>query len=202
MSHADLPFVDYSPTAYADGLAREQFIDYAIKPLWSGMPRIAGPAFTVKLVAGDNLMLHSAIYEAPVGSVLVIDAGDDSHAVAGGNVCAIAQQNGIVAMIIDGVIRDIEEIREAKFPVYALGCCAKPGVKKAVNKPNQPVRCGNVLVNPSDMVIADEEGIAIIPHFRLEEVFLIAKKRTEIDENTTLDEWRKAHQKKIKSLVG
>jgi len=200
-SSTKLPFVDYSPTEYADALPREQFIDYRIKPLWQGMPRIAGPAYTVQLMPGDNLMLHAAIYEAPAGSILVIDAGDDSHAVAGGNVCAIAQKRGIVGMIIDGVVRDIEEIRESKFPLYAIACVAKPGIKKVLTPLNQPIVCGSVAVNPNDMVVADEEGIAIIPHSQLTEAFTIAKKRTELDEATSLSDWEKAHYTKIRALL-
>ena len=201
-SSINLPFADYSPTEYADALPREQFIDYRIKPLWQGMPRITGPAYTVQLTAGDNLMLHAAIYEAPAGSILVVDAGDDSHAVAGGNVCAIAQKRGIAGMVIDGVIRDLGEIREAKFPVYALGCMAKPGVKKVVAPLNQPIVCGSVEVNPNDVVVADEEGIVIIPQLQLEEAFAIAKKRTELDAATSLEDWEKTHHAKVMALVG
>ncbi|MCK5918443.1 MAG: RraA family protein [Cocleimonas sp.] len=195
------PFAAYATTEYADALPREQFIDYHIKPLWSGIPRIAGPAFTVQLSAGDNLMLHAAIYEAPAGSILVVDAGDDSHAVAGGNVCAIAQKRGIAGMIIDGVIRDLSEIREAKFPVYARGHVAKPGVKENIAPLNQSIICGEVKVNANDIVVADEEGIAIIPYEQQEEAFSLAKKRTELDQATSLEEWEKAHHAKIISLL-
>ena len=197
----DLPFVNYSPTAYADALIREQFIDYAISPLWDGMPRIAGKAYTVQLTAGDNLMLHAAIYKAPVGSILVVDAGDDSHAVAGGNVCAIAQKQGIAGMIIDGVVRDIEEIRDSRFPVYARGCVAKPSVKKVILPLNQAIKCGSVTVNPNDIVVADEEGIAVIPHMQQAEAFEIAKKRTELDDATSLEDWEKAHYSKIMAML-
>lgn len=197
----DLPFSDYSTTEYADALARQQFIDYQIKPLWECMPRIAGPAYTVQLTGGDNLMLHAAIYEAPAGSILVVDAGDDSHAVAGGNVCAIAQKRGIVGMIIDGVIRDIVEIKVAKFPVYARGCVAKPGVKEFIAPLNQPIVCGSVAVNPNDVVVADEEGIAIIPHAQLDDAFNTAKRRAEIDLTTSLVDWEKRHYTKVMKLV-
>ena len=197
----DYPFADYATTEYADALPRQQFIDYRIKPLWEGMHRIAGPAFTVQLIAGDNLMLHAAIYEAPVGSILVVDAGDDTHAVAGGNVCAIAQQHGIAGMIIDGVIRDIGEIEAARFPVYALGHVAKPGIKKTIVPLNQPINCGSVTVNPNDIVVADKEGIAIIPHAQQAEAFAIAKKRTELDQATSLEDWEKAHHAKIMELL-
>ena len=201
-NNKSLPFANYATTEYADALPRSQFIDYQIKALWQGMPRIAGAAYTVKLEAGDNLMLHAAIYEAPAGAILVVDAGDDSHAVAGGNVCAIAQQRGIAGMIIDGVIRDIGEIRAAKFPVYARGCVAKPGVKQAILPLNQPIQCGAVTVNPNDIVVADEEGIAIIPCEQQEAAFATAKKRTELDQATTLEEWQAAHYDKIKKILG
>lgn len=195
------PFVDYSPTAYADALPREQFIDYLIAPLWMGMPRIAGPAFTVKLNAGDNLMLHAAIYEAPKGAVLVVDAGDDSHAVAGGNVCAIAQKRGIAGMVIDGVIRDIAEIREAKFPVYARGCCAKPGVKRVKLPLNQEIQCGSVNVYPEDIVVADEEGIVVIPKSQQDAAYQAAKTRTEKDAETSIEDWEATHHNKIQALL-
>lgn len=197
----EYPFADYSPTAYADALPREQFIDYQISPLWGQMPRIAGPAFTVKLPAGDNLMLHAAIYAAPAGSILVVDAGDDSHAVAGGNVCAIAQQHGIAGMIIDGVIRDIAEIRESRFPVYARGCCAKPGVKKVKLPLNETIRCGSVTVHAKDIVVADEEGIVVVPKKQQQEVFQVAKLRTDTDELTSLSDWESSHHAKIQKLL-
>ena len=196
------PFVDYATTEYADGLPREQFVDYHIKPLWEGMPRIAGEAFTVQLTPGDNLMLHVAIYDAPAGSILVVDAGDDSHAIAGGNVCAIAQKRGIAGMIIDGVVRDLGEIRENRFPVYARGWAAKPGVKKVIAPLNQPIICGGAAVNPDDIIVADEEGIAVIPKAQQEEVFLIAKKRTELDQATSLADWEAAHRAKVMELLG
>lgn len=194
-------FADFSTTEYADALPREQFIDYRIKPLWAGMPRIAGPAFTVQLTPGDNLMLHAAIYTAAAGAVLVVDAGDDSHAVAGGNVCAIAQKRGISGMIIDGVIRDVGEVRQARFPVYARGWVAKPGIKKIVAPLNQPIVCGAVTVNPDDIVVADEEGIAIIPQARQADIYAIAKKRTELDQAVSLADWEKAHHAKIMKLL-
>ena len=90
----NIPFDSVSPCEYADALPRHQFMDYAIKPLWEGIPRIAGPAFTVKCEPGDHLMLHAAIYRASPGDIIVVEA-DDKFAVAGGNVCAIAQARGI-----------------------------------------------------------------------------------------------------------
>ena len=110
-----------SPCTYADVLTRDRVVDPAIRPLWSPMPRIAGPAYPVACPAGDNLMLHVAIHRAPPGSVIVCAAGDSNWAMAGGNVCAYAQQRGIAGFVVDGAIRDIAETRSNRFPVFGRG---------------------------------------------------------------------------------
>ncbi len=194
-------YAQLSPTAYADGLGREQFMDIGIRELWPQIPRMAGPAYTVRCAPGDNLMLHAAIYRASPGAVIVVEAGDADYAVAGGNVCAIAQRRGIAGLVIDGVIRDIAEVREARFAVFARGCIPKPGMKESLGELNLPVTCGGVRVSPGDMVIADEEGIAVVPCDRLQEVWQIAKDRTDKDAATSLDNWETAHRQKIEALL-
>src|SRR5215475_15152575 len=138
------------PTTVADVLGREHVMDIGIRPLWPSIERVAGPAFTVRCPAGDNLMLHAAIYRAEPGSVIVVEAGDVDYAMAGGNVCAVAQRRGIAAFVIDGVIRDLAEVRELAFPVFARGVIPVPGVKAAAMPLNVPVRCGGVNVRPRD----------------------------------------------------
>jgi len=194
-------FAEHSPTAYADGLDSDQFIDNGIKELWNRIPRIAGPAFTVPLSIADNLMFHAAIYEAPPGSIIVAAGAGNKHAVAGGNVCAVAQKRGIAGFIIDGVIRDIEEIRANKFPVFARGLSAKPGGKFKKMQLNLPIRCGGVWVYPNDIIIADEEGIAVVPNAQKDVVFEKASARTLREETTSLDDWEKNHRIKIQKLL-
>ena len=190
-----------SPTAYADGLGREQFMDIGIRELWPQIPRIAGSAYTVQCVPGDNLMLHAAIYRAAPGDIIVVEAGNSDYAMSGGNVCAIAQKRGIAGFVIDGAIRDIAEVREAKFPVFARGCAPKPGEKAQLGELQKPILCGGVNVFPGDIVIADEEGIAVVPHQDAEAVWKIAKARTEIDAAQTLEAWESAHHAKIERLL-
>ena len=197
---SEVNFADVSPCDYADGLPREQFMDFYIKPLWQGIPRIAGPAFTVKCAPGDHLMLHAAIYEANPGDVIVCQA-DERFAVSGGNVCAIAQKRGIAGMIVDGVIRDVAEVREAQFPVFAKGVCPKPGAKKVKSPLNQTIQCGGVTVHPGDIVVADEEGIAIIPKALASEVYEIGKKRRDKDAALTLEQWQVNHEQLIKEKL-
>lgn len=196
----DLPFDAISPCEYADALPREQFMDYVIKPLWPGVPRICGPAFTVKCEAGDHLMLHAAIYRAQPGDIIVVEA-DDQFAVAGGNVCAIAQSRGIKGFVIDGVIRDIAQTRENCFPVFAKGVIPKPGAKKCIAPLNAPIVCGGVNVNAGDIIVADEEGIAVIPKAQKETAFDIAKARAEKDAAVTLSEWETEHRKKVEGIL-
>src|SRR3954470_22060176 len=121
---ADLP-----TTTLADVLDRRQVMDPAIRPLWSPLPRIAGPAFTVRCAPGDNLMLHAAIHRAEPGSVIVVESGDLDFALAGGNVCAVAQRRGVRAFVADGLIRDLAEVRAIDFPVFARGVIPVPGGK-------------------------------------------------------------------------
>ncbi|MFC3094910.1 RraA family protein [Alteromonas sediminis] len=193
-------FASLSVCDYADFLPRNQFINPEIRPLWHPIPRIAGRAFTVFCDPGDHLMVHAAIYRAEPGDVLVIKA-DKNYAVAGGNVCAIAQQRGIAGMIVDGMIRDIAEVRAAKFPVYARGVIPKPGAKRQISDLNQPIDCGGVIVHRHDMIVADEEGVAVIPKAQLEEAYKSAAARAEKDASLSLTQWRSQHQQNVERVL-
>jgi 4-hydroxy-4-methyl-2-oxoglutarate aldolase len=194
-------FEALSPTTLADVLTRDRVMDYGIRPLWPEMPRVAGPAYPVRCAPGDNLMLHAAIYRAAPGSVIVVEAGDADYAVAGGNVCAVAQRRGIVAFIIDGVIRDLAEARRNRFPVFARGVSPIPGGKDVIDVLNGPVRCGGVQVTPGDVVIADEEGIVVVPAARLATVLAAAQARAAKDAAETLDAWEAAHRARIEGIL-
>lgn len=194
-------FQDIPPTTLADLLGREQVMDIGIRPLWPSMPRVAGPAFTVRCPAGDNLMLHAAIHRAPAGSVIVVEAGDVDYAVAGGNVCAVAQRNGIAAFVIDGVIRDLGEIRDMRFPVFARGVLPIPGGKAAVEPLNAQVTCGGVQVNAGDIVVADEEGVVVAPRARSEQLLLDARTKLAKESAETLDMWEAAHRSRIDQIL-
>lgn len=194
-------FSDISPTTLADLLGRGQVMDIGIRPLWPSKQRVAGPAFTVRCPAGDNLMLHAAIHRAEPGSVIVIEAGDVDYALAGGNVCAVARRRGIAAFVTDGVIRDLAEVRELGFPVFARGVIPVPGTKKAVTPLNEPVRCGGVTVHAGDIVVADEEGVVVTPGARQESVLLDARAKAAEEAAETLDAWEAAHRARIDEIL-
>ncbi|MFF5210796.1 RraA family protein [Streptosporangium sp. NPDC000396] len=194
-------FENLSPTTLADLLGREQVMDIGIRPLWPSIRRVAGPAFTVRCPPGDNLMLHAAIYRAEPGSIIVVEAGDVDYAVAGGNVCAVAQRRGIAAFVVDGVIRDLAEVREMGFPVFARGVIPIPGTKAAVGPLNGQVRCGGVNVSAGDIVVADEEGIVVTPRARQEQVFLDAWTKLAKESGESLDAWERAHRTRINKIL-
>lgn len=196
-------FDSIPPTTLADVLGRDQVMDIGIRPLWTPVPRIAGPAFTVRCPPGDNLMLHAAIYRAAPGSVVVVESGDLDYALAGGNVCAVAHQRGIAAFVLDGLIRDLGEVREIGFPVFARGVIPIPGTKSELGTHHDRVRCGGVLVGPGDVVVADEEGVVVVPAARHDEVLAAARARLAKEEAESLGDWERAHRARIdKTLAG
>ena len=193
-------FRSIPPTTLADILGRAQVMDIGIRPLWPSA-RIAGPAFTVRCPPGDNLMVHAAIHHAPQGSVIVVEAGDVDYAVAGGNVCSVAKRRGIEGLVVDGAIRDLGEVRRAGFPVFARGVIPIPGAKEAVLPLNGPVRCGGVTVDPGDIVVADEEGVVVVPYARSEQVRRDARARLAKESSESLDSWEQAHRARINAIL-
>lgn len=193
-------FRSIPPTTLADILGRAQVMDIGIRPLWPSA-RIAGPAFTVRCPPGDNLMVHAAIHHAPQGSVIVVEAGDVDYAVAGGNVCSVAKRREIEGLVVDGAIRDLGEVRRAGFPVFARGVIPIPGAKEAVLPLNGPVRCGGVTVDPGDIVVADEEGVVVVPYARSEQVRRDARARLAKESSESLDSWEQAHRARINAIL-
>ena len=194
-------FAALSPTTLGDVLGPEQMMDIGLRPLWGGIRRIAGPAYTVRCAPGDNLMLHAAIYRAAAGSVIVVQSGDTRAALAGGNVCAVAQRRGIAGFVLDGVVRDLDEVRAIDFPVFARGLMPAPGGKTAVAPLNEPVICGGVRVQAGDIVVADDEGIAVVPGFRQDEVLRDATAKAAAEASQSLDEWEAEHSARVESRL-
>lgn len=192
-------FRDLSPCTLADVLTKEQVMDFGVRSLWSGTPRVAGPAYTVRCAARDNLMLHAAVYRAAPGSVVVMEAGDVEYAVADVAACDVAQKRGVAAFIIDGLIRDLAEIRRFGFPVFTRGVMPIPGGKEGLGALGRPVRCGGVRVEAGDMVVADEEGV-VVPRARAEAVLAAAQARA-AKEETDLTVWEAAHRARTKALL-
>ena len=135
-----------------------------IKPLFRGM-RVAGPAVTVRCPPGDNLRLHEAIYAAEPGQVLVVDVGDAYEFGYWGEITTVAASTRkLGGLVINGGVRDADQIEKIGFPVFARCVCIRGTVKDpdAPGGVNQPVVIGDVEVHPGDLVVGDDDGVVVI----------------------------------------
>jgi RraA family protein len=125
---------------------------------------LVGPACTVKVFPGDNLMVHASLDIAQPGDIVVVDtAGSTINAVLGDMVTNKARTRGIAGFIVDGLVRDVEGMREAQVPVFARGVTPRGPLHRGPGELNYPISCGGVAVSPGDLVIANSDGIVVIP---------------------------------------
>ncbi len=146
----------------ADVAGRRGALHGRIAPLAPTM-RFAGPALTVEVRPGDNLMIHAALAVARPGDVIVVDGkGDLSSALMGEIMSQQAVALGVVAVVIDGAVRDAEAIRELGFPMYAAGLNPNGPTKNVAGRLNHPISIGGVTVKPGDLVVGDGDGVTVI----------------------------------------
>ena len=152
------------------GRADVKIMHPGIKPLFHTM-KVAGPAYTIDTPPGANLSLHEAFTLAPAGSVLVINANGDMTSGHFGDLMVLAcQVRGIAGVVIDGAVRDIEDIINMNFPVFALGGFPRGNTtKKGVL--NQPIQCGGIQVNPGDFIFADASGVLAFPAEKAQAIY-------------------------------
>lgn len=148
----------------SDQLNRLYAVDADIRCLTPGHARLCGSACTVKVFPGDNLMVHKALDIAQPGQVVVIDAGaSPMNAVLGDIICTKAKHRHIAGFIVDGLVRDLSGIGEVQMPVFARGTTPVGPLHRGPGEINFPIACGGVVVNPGDAIVADEDGIVVVP---------------------------------------
>jgi 4-hydroxy-4-methyl-2-oxoglutarate aldolase len=146
----------------ADVAGRRGALSGRIAPLAPSM-RFAGPAITVEVRPGDNLMIHAAMAIAKPGDVIVVDGkGDLGSALMGEIMSQQCVALGIVGVVIDGAVRDCEAIRELGFPMYAAGLNPNGPTKFVPGRLNHPISIGGVSVHPGDLVVGDADGVTVI----------------------------------------
>lgn len=145
---------------------------------------MVGPAYTVKCRAGDNLTLHAALNFCNEGDVLVVSNEEDTTRSLMGEVMMayLRDTKKIAGIILDGPIRDIDEIGKWDFPVYATGTTPGGPYKEGPGEINVPISCGGISVNPGDIILADPDGIICIPRKDAAWVLEKAKAFMEADE--------------------
>ena len=152
--------------------------------------KLAGPALTVDVRPGDNLMIHAAIALARPGDVLVIDGkGDRTAALMGTIMMTACRQLGLAGVVIDGAVRDSLEIDEMDFPVFSVGTNPNGPTKNVPGRIGHPVSCGGVTVRAGDLVVADADGIVVVERERVESLLPLARKKVE-DESARIAQIR------------
>lgn len=178
---------EYSSCNISDGANKMYTMSSDIKPI--GTPyKICGPAVTVELPLGDNLMLHKALSLVRPGDILVVDAhGCMDFSTCGGIMMLRMSKLGVQGIIVDGCVRDLEEFTACGLPVYAKGLSPKGGGKAGPGQINFPICCGRMVVMPGDIILADENGIVCIPQTDVTEVLQGVKAKIDKEKNA-LDE--------------
>ena len=153
----------FQASILADVAGRRGTLGGRIQPLSKGM-KVAGPAFTVEVRPGDNLMIHAALALAQKGDVIVVDGkGELSCALTGALMAAHAKKAGIAGFVIDGAVRDTEECAAGDFPIFAAGANTNGPLKNSGGRINWPVSVAGTTVNPGDLVVGDADGVVILP---------------------------------------
>lgn len=155
---------DFMSVDLSDAMNRAYTMS-GIRPTFLPVPRVVGPAVTVSLPVGGINMLKMAMEFTKPGDVLVVDVqGDTSAAIWGGNVSLGMHSRGVLGVIVDGAIRDVSQLRAIGFPAWARGIATSAQNSSSPRgEINYPISCGGVVVNPGDLIVADEDGIVVLP---------------------------------------
>ena len=150
-----------------------------VKPAWTGA-RVAGPAFPVRCSPGDNLAIHVAVTRAPEHSILVADmSGERDFGYWGEVLTTAAETRGIAGLVIDACVRDADALAAHGFPVFSTGLALTGASKTQPGAIDSPVNVGDVTVEPGDWIVADVDGVVVLPHSQLDAVFMAGHARAE-----------------------
>jgi regulator of RNase E activity RraA len=155
-------FGEASPAQVADCMSRLGAMDAGMRPVWPN-GRVIGAALTAWCHAGDNLMIHKALSLAVPGDVLVVNTQGAGNSGFGELLAASALKSGVRAVIIDGTVRDAEALQAMGLPVYARGLCPNGCNKDGPGEVGAIIACGGVAVRPGDVILADRDGITVVP---------------------------------------
>lgn len=153
-------------------------VDPAIRPVWAGAA-VAAPAFPVRCSPGDNLAIHLAVEQAPRGSVLVVTTDDFIAGYWGEVLTVAAEAAGIVGLVIDGGVRDVAAMTRRRFPVFSRGISVRGTIKASAPSVGQPILMTGVQVAAGDLVVADDDGVVVLPNARVNEVLAAGEARVQ-----------------------
>ncbi len=177
-------FAEYGSATVHEAMGRINYAGHRIRPIQQGVS-ISGTAVTVACAPGDNLMVHAAIEQAGEGDVIVVVPTTDSAFGFIGELMATQMQTrGVRGYVTSGGVRDTGELRNMAFPVWSKFVASEGTVKDTAGSVNVPVVLEGVVVNPGDVVVADDDGVTIVPRALAAEALATSKARAEKEAGT------------------
>ena len=173
----------FSAATVHEALGKYGNLPSAIKPISSTM-KVCGPAYTVKTMPRDNILLHRAYAYAKSGDVIIANCSGFYEAGYWGDLMSLgAKTKGINGLVIDGCVRDADDIEAMGFPVFSRGLCILGTSNHGDGFLNEPIVIGDVLINPGDIIIGDRDGVVVVPQNRITEAIEKSAAREAKEEN-------------------